>query len=200
MKTYISGRITGLNYEKVKRNFRNGMNEVIAMGYEAVSPLFNGLPDSATWAEHMVKDIEILLGCEAIYMLNNWEQSKGARVEKNIAEEMGFKVMYQSKEYIPIERLEEIKDAIQEVTGLSIAEYAVSSRELKYLHPRVIFSEMVRRNAKNAPNSFIGDHLKRDSATIIHYKGLYEDRYAYNKEFRELAQGVEKLLKTSVSE
>lgn len=40
----------------------------------------------------MVRDIEMLMGCEAIFMLPCWTKSKGARIEKMIAQEMGLKL------------------------------------------------------------------------------------------------------------
>jgi hypothetical protein len=35
------------------------------------------------------------MSCEAIYMLNNWLLSKGATVEKTLAEDLGFKIIYE---------------------------------------------------------------------------------------------------------
>jgi len=40
-------------------------------------------------------DIELLFDCDAIYMLNGWEHSKGAKIEKFIAETMGKPIWYE---------------------------------------------------------------------------------------------------------
>ncbi|WP_448826943.1 DUF4406 domain-containing protein [Capnocytophaga bilenii] len=43
----------------------------------------------------MVKDIVDLLQCKAIYMLQGWQESKGARIEHYIATEIGMPIMYE---------------------------------------------------------------------------------------------------------
>ena len=90
MKIYISGKISGLDYSIVESLFGEAEAKINDLGLIPVSPLNNGLHRSATWTEHMTRDIEMLFGCEAIYLLPNWESSKGARIEKSIAEEMGL--------------------------------------------------------------------------------------------------------------
>ena len=41
-----------------------------------VNPFRNGLPDEAHWRAHMRADIALLLACDYIYMLKDWELSK----------------------------------------------------------------------------------------------------------------------------
>jgi hypothetical protein len=43
----------------------------------------------------MLEDIKALFECQAIYMLNNWGSSTGARIERSIAIEMGIEIIYQ---------------------------------------------------------------------------------------------------------
>jgi len=42
------------------------------------------------------RDVSAIKTCDAIYMLNGWEKSKGATAEKAIAEWRGIEVLYQS--------------------------------------------------------------------------------------------------------
>ena len=42
----------------------------------------------------MLADIKELFSCEAIYLLSNWYLSKGARIEKKIAEELHLKIFF----------------------------------------------------------------------------------------------------------
>jgi len=42
----------------------------------------------------MVDDISALLECEAIYMVKDWGQSKGARLEYAIAKELGLYILF----------------------------------------------------------------------------------------------------------
>lgn len=91
MKVYISGPVTGLPCEEAERAFAAAEKAIRKAGHEPVNPLANGLPVSAVWHEHMRADIKMLLGCQAIYMLDRWEQSDGARLEWMIAFRLGFK-------------------------------------------------------------------------------------------------------------
>ncbi len=59
-----------------------------------VNPLKNGLPNIATWDQHMVRDIELLLTCDSICLLPDWQQSKGARIEAFIAMEKEMPKVY----------------------------------------------------------------------------------------------------------
>lgn len=95
MKIYISGPITGHAREKVERAFAEAEATIRRGGYEPINPLNNGLPQSATWEQHMGRDIEILLGCDGIYMLSDWRTSKGARIEIAVAEALGIEVFFQ---------------------------------------------------------------------------------------------------------
>lgn len=93
MKIYISGPISGLPLETVYNNFTNVEAQLLEQGYEVVNPLNNGLPTTATWEEHMRADLRLLLDCDAIYMLEGWEKSRGARIEYALAVDFKMVVM-----------------------------------------------------------------------------------------------------------
>jgi hypothetical protein len=48
-----------------------------------------------TWENCMRVALAMLLKCEAIYMLKGWRNSKGARLELLIAQELGMRVLYE---------------------------------------------------------------------------------------------------------
>lgn len=98
MKIYISGQISGLSLDEVKAKFQDAEKRIVEHGYEAVNPLKNGIPDNEAWEVHMAADIVLLLDCDAIYMLPGWESSKGATLEKNIAERTGKKIIHQAQQ------------------------------------------------------------------------------------------------------
>lgn len=91
MKIYISGRISGLPYEEVKENFKRAEEYLRAQGYETVSPLDLSPDPSLSWEEHMKKDIAGMMQCDAIYMIDGWEKSRGAMLEHYIALQLGMK-------------------------------------------------------------------------------------------------------------
>lgn len=97
MKIYISGKITGETPDSVTDKFNRAVAEVIAYGCEPINPLDNGLHESEHWNNHMVADIAMLFDCDGIYMLTDWRASTGARIEHNIATELGMVILEQPK-------------------------------------------------------------------------------------------------------
>jgi hypothetical protein len=96
MRIYISGKITGLPFREVEHKFQSAQNFLEGFGFEVVSPLKNGLSQSHTWQQHIVRDIELLLPCEAIYMLGDWVDSVGAGIEYDVAVRTGKIVLFET--------------------------------------------------------------------------------------------------------
>lgn len=95
MKIYISGKISGTDLTETRARFAAAAKVTKRLGYEPVNPLENGLSEHDSWEAHMLKDIIDLLQCNAIYMLQGWEDSKGARIEHYIATKIGMPIMYE---------------------------------------------------------------------------------------------------------
>ena len=49
------------------------------------------------WMKWLSGDLEIISRCDAIYMLNNWKDSKGAKMELAKAQELGLEVFYEGE-------------------------------------------------------------------------------------------------------
>jgi hypothetical protein len=98
-KCYISGAVTGLPIKHVKEKFKYAAGFIEIKGYEAINPMAFKHPKQKdrelTWVDYMALDIHLLLQCDTIFMLKDWGQSKGARIEHAIAKEIGLKVLYQ---------------------------------------------------------------------------------------------------------
>lgn len=95
MKIYISGKISGTDLTETRKRFAAAAKELQARDFTPVNPFENGLTEHDSWEAHMLKDIADLLQCNAIYMLQGWEDSKGARIEHYIATEIGMPIMYE---------------------------------------------------------------------------------------------------------
>ena len=54
--------------------------------------LFREVFRPLTWEDYMRDDLTALLTCTHIVMLPGWEQSRGARLEKYVAEHLGMSV------------------------------------------------------------------------------------------------------------
>ena len=93
MKIYISGPITGHDKQEVSRAFAEAKRLIIDAGHTPVNPLENGLPETATYEMHLLKDFQMMLECDAIILLYGWSRSKGCRMENYIAVNMGLTVI-----------------------------------------------------------------------------------------------------------
>jgi hypothetical protein len=96
IRTYISGQITGLELDHATANFSEAYDDLCKKGYIPVNPM-DILPydPKHEWRDYMLADIKELFNCDAIFMLKNWTHSKGARIERAIAVEMGIQIIYQ---------------------------------------------------------------------------------------------------------
>lgn len=90
---YLSGPITGLDAEKVKRNFRL-VEDTLPGNPEIFNPLKNGLPNNAPREDHLRKDIEALMSSDLVVFLKGWEKSRGCLLEHHIATELGIECYY----------------------------------------------------------------------------------------------------------
>ena len=86
-RLYISGPMTGLpDYNRPA--FNSTALQLRRAGYEVVNPVDNGLPESSPWHHHMRADIGLLMRCDAVAWLPGWHQSKGAKIEIELANKL----------------------------------------------------------------------------------------------------------------
>ena len=99
MRIYLSGKITGREKEDYTRQFARAESFYKTSGFEVVNPVLIGeevlkLNPNAEWQDFMIRDIEALRSCTHIALLEGWEESKGAKMEKAEAEKLGLEIMY----------------------------------------------------------------------------------------------------------
>ena len=100
MRVYISGKITGV--KNANELFTRAEKKLELEGYEVINPFEFGEYLKKEYAKenkvpkyenYMRGDIELLINCDAIYLLENWGTSKGASLEKKIAEVLDMQIM-----------------------------------------------------------------------------------------------------------
>ena len=89
---YIAGKVTGLDYEVVRDKFDGCANKLELRGYVAINPCDFVAPE-IPWKSAMRLCIAALSQADYIWLLPDWENSKGARIEKELAEKMGIKIL-----------------------------------------------------------------------------------------------------------
>ncbi len=87
-RVYISGPIT--NNPNHFSQFLEAFGKLWKDGYNPFNPCTIVLGDDATWADYMKADLHELLDCDAIYMLPGWQESRGAKIEHDLALSLGM--------------------------------------------------------------------------------------------------------------
>ena len=87
MKIYISGAIT--NNPNYEQDFKKAEKLLTEQGHSVINPCkCNGF----TYREYIDMGLCELMRCDAIYMLNGWMGSVGARLEFNYAHTVSMKI------------------------------------------------------------------------------------------------------------
>lgn len=88
-RIYLSGPITGA--PDYKQRFQEAEEELKAAGYRVINPANLGI-EGLSWQEYMEVDMTLLDMCDTIVMLEGWERSKGACIERDYAVKKQYKV------------------------------------------------------------------------------------------------------------
>ena len=78
-KWFICGPITGYDVEERRKEFERAV-QLIRMGYgnvEIFNPLKNGLPEDASYSDHMMCALEHLVDSDVVMFTPGWEKSRG---------------------------------------------------------------------------------------------------------------------------
>ena len=196
MRIYISGKISGLPYDEVQERFSGAEDLLTELGFEVANHLKNGLDKDTSWNEHLCKDIEMLLSCDAIYMMDNWVDSTGASIEYDIAIRMGKDIWFESNVVRNNLFVLQIQNAIHEVTGLKFNEYITKSRKRDGFFARMIFVYHCRMHKMKLTK--IAEYVHRDHSTMLHLLKKYQDDFKYNPQFREIATRVNNILNKTI--
>lgn len=99
MKIYISGKITGIEEEALQL-FGRAEAFLQALGHQPINPMALPHLHDQQWHSYMREDVKALCDCDAIYMLHNWQGSKGARLEHEVAQAIGLKIFLNKSEIL----------------------------------------------------------------------------------------------------
>lgn len=89
-RVYLSGKMTGLP-DDGKPLFNKEAARLRALGFDVWSPAEQ--PDQASWEAYMKRDMAALVECDIVATLDNWHDSRGARLEVFLARELGIAVV-----------------------------------------------------------------------------------------------------------
>lgn len=79
-KVFISGQVSGLEYYVAYGNFSYADRQLSSMGYQVINPM-KICRKNWSWVRCMIKCLWAIIFCHKIYQLDNWKESRGARIE-----------------------------------------------------------------------------------------------------------------------
>jgi hypothetical protein len=198
-KTYISGKTSGIPIEHVQQKFDIAESFLISIGMVPINPIKNGLTEKHSKKQHLIKDIQMLLNSNTIFVLDNWIDSKQSRIEIKIAEEYGIPIMFESNACKNIGKIEKLKDAITHVMGLKFDDLITKSRTKETFFARMIIINYCRETEKMSLYE-IGQIVNRDHTTVMHGIKTYRNEIKYNSGFRDIVSKIDSVLTRCVSE
>lgn len=95
---FISGKITGLNYNYAWHKFAAAEKYLTRMGYRVINPMCL-CEKGWSWLRCMAVCLWNLLRCDSIFMLENWEYSRGARIEYRVARLLNKNIIKQNEPF-----------------------------------------------------------------------------------------------------
>jgi hypothetical protein len=89
MKLYLAGPMTGYQ-DFNKPAFHAEAARLRGLGFEIVNPAELNEGSDGDWLACMRVDIPELIICDGVALLDGWEQSEGASLERDIAHRLGL--------------------------------------------------------------------------------------------------------------
>ena len=95
-KIYLAGAISsrlerGETLEEVRAGFNAYAASLRQLGWSVVNP-FDCHISPIPWEQAMRADLRAMVDCDAIFLMKNWRESRGAQLEALIAKELGMKI------------------------------------------------------------------------------------------------------------
>ena len=84
MKVYISGPMLGRPDNNIDE-FNKAEDLLLKAGYWVLNPTSNGLSDTTSYEDNMRANLRMLSVADALAFLPDWEKSRGARLEVEVA-------------------------------------------------------------------------------------------------------------------
>ena len=91
IEIYIAGKITGL--KDYKEHFNNAEENLKQAGHICMNPSI--LPEGFPWGIYIPICYAMIDACDSIYLLKNWVDSKGAKLEYEYAKSKNKVIFYE---------------------------------------------------------------------------------------------------------
>ena len=95
MKVYVAGKISDLDREKVCEKFKEAENFLLTKGHDVFIPIVLPVYKSMSHEDYMHICYAMIDICDAVYMLDNWRESVGAKLEYEYACSKNKEIIYE---------------------------------------------------------------------------------------------------------
>ena len=92
MIVYIAGKVSGIEIE-ARVLFKRAEIELLIQGHDVINQMELEHDHDKTWQSYMRECISAMMKADALYLLPNWRESKGARIEVQLAHNLGIKIL-----------------------------------------------------------------------------------------------------------
>lgn len=100
---YISIPITGRDDKKQREKADRIKHFLSRKGWNAINPFDIYVGPDATYGDYLGSDVRLIIDhCQAIFMCDGWQESKGCRIERFVAETMGKVIKFESEQQTEI--------------------------------------------------------------------------------------------------
>ena len=97
MKVMISQPMNGRSEEEIQRERKEIIGKFNKMHIEVIDTIFTEEPpeNNNTGVYYLGKSIQEMSKVDALFMCNGWREARGCRIERQVAQEYGIKVLYE---------------------------------------------------------------------------------------------------------
>ena len=121
-KVYIGGKMTGLTDEESQALFERAEKMLMANGYKVINPWKIKVPKY--YSGQLLRSLKELSKCDAIYLLENWLDSNGAKCEYWFARGIGIDIMFEEANF-DYKKIDEMNKPTEFILTANGREYTV---------------------------------------------------------------------------
>lgn len=96
-KIYIAGKVTGLQIDEVLKKSVDAERELRKSGAITMNHAYNVFNAGFEHGDYMHISFAMIDVCDAVYLLKDWQKSKGARMELQYAADHQKEIIYEDE-------------------------------------------------------------------------------------------------------